>query len=332
MLDIKLFKNLIEIVSPTGREEKVSAIIADACRSYADEIYNDVMGNLIVRKKGDGPKILIAAHMDEIGIMVTFIDDKGFLRFTPVGGLRMHAALLNHFKFENGVCGVMSGEGKADWAYLPWNKCYIDIAARSKEEAEKLVKTGDTAAWVGDLADLNTQFAGKAMDDRAGCYVLIEALRSLKDVQCPNDIYFVFTVQEEVGLRGAMTAGYSIAPDFALAVDVTGVGDTPESYANACKLGGGPTVKLLDGGIVCHRIINNWLSETAKTNNIPFQYEILEGGATDVGTIHTTRSGVVSGGMSVPCRYIHSSIETVDKSDVENCVKLLSACLSTGLK
>jgi len=207
---------------------------------------------------------------------------------------------------------------------------YIDIGATSYEEASKQVSIGDMAVYYSPLSDSNGRYIGGAMDNRAGCALLIQTIKELKD--CQNDAYFVFSVQEEVGLRGAKTSAYAINPDIGIAVDVTSTGDTPKARTMAVELGKGPGIKVKDGSVICHPKVKDMMIERAEDKDIPYQLEVLEWGGTDAGAIHLTREGVPSGAVSVPCRYIHSANEMVDRDDLENGVKLLVAILEKEIE
>lgn len=241
-----LLKRLTECSAPSGRECAVVDILKAESERFADEIYEDALGNLIVHKIGCGKKIMLAAHMDEIGIAVTFVDEKGFLRFSTVGGVYIKRLLNRRVVFANGTVGVI--ETEADNKELKLSKMFIDIGAADKAEAEELVSVGDMAVFDGGYVQHGDFVISKALDNRAGCYALI---RTLQRVEGNNDLYFCFTSQEEVGLRGAKAAAYSIAPEYALAVDVTDTGDTPECEKMAVKLGGGAAVKVMDRSIIC---------------------------------------------------------------------------------
>ena len=278
------------------------------------------MGNLVAHKKGNGKKVMLAAHMDEIGVVVTFIDKNGFLRFSNVGGLYNKELLGRRVTFKNGVTGVIYTESENKDMRI--SKMYIDIGAEGKEDAEKQVSLGDTAVFEGEYHKNGTRIISKALDNRAGCFVLIEAAKKIKT---DNDVYFVFTTQEEVGLRGARTAAYSISPDVALAVDVTDTGDTPECEKMAVKLGGGAAVKVMDRSVICDSDVRTMLVELAKKNKIPYQLEIMTDGGTDAGVIHINRDGVKTGGISIPTRYIHSPSEMADERDINASVELIAA-------
>ncbi len=322
----ELIKRLSEAYGPSGREEQISSLIETEARKTADEVFKDSLGNLIVIKKGksEGKRIMVAAHMDEIGLIITHIDDNGFLRFSGVGIKLPYALLGKRFTFPGGICATVAVEKPEDLKKLQYKKMYLDIGAKNKEEAEQMVRIGDMGVFEGTLIETRDRLSGKALDDRVGCAVLLEVLAEL---QTDNEICFVFTVQEELGLRGARTAAFRLNPDYALAVDVTSVGDTPEANTMAVSLGKGPTVKIKDASIICHPKVKEKMITVAEKNNIPYQLEVLVRGGTDAGSIYLTREGIPAGVMSIPCRYIHTAAEMVDLNDIANSVKFLRALL-----
>lgn len=325
MINKDLLKKLLETFGPSGNEETIREVIREEVKDYVDEIKVDALGNLIAIKKGKGKKIMVASHMDEIGIMVSSIDENGFLRFTNIGGVSPFTSLYQRVFFANGTLGVVGMEKLDEMKDLTLSKMFIDIGANSKEEAMKKINIGDVACFYTPFVQNDDYIMSKALDDRIGCYVSIEALKALKD--CPNEVYFVFTVQEEVGLRGAKTAAYGIDPDMGIALDVTGTGDTPKCRTMEVKMGKGAAIKVKDNSVLAHPQVKNLMIETAKENNIAYQLEILEFGGTDSGAIHLTRSGVPSGVISLPCRYVHSPSEMVSVKDVEGAVELLTKIL-----
>ncbi len=317
-----LVRKLSDAFGVSGNEEEIRAVITEEIKDKVDDIYTDTLGNLIAVKKGTGRKIMLDAHMDEIGVMATFIDDNGFIRFSNLGWVYQYFALGQKVRFKNGTIGSVFYEEKLDdMKNLKLSRMYIDIGAKNKEEAEKKVRIGDTACFVGDAVQTGDMIISKALDNRSGCAVLIKVIQNLPETD--NELYFVFTVQEELGLRGARTAAYQIQPDIAIAIDVTDTGDTPECHPMAVKCGAGPTIKIKDSSLICHPEVKRLLEDAAKEIGIPYQYEVLESGGTDVGAIHTAVGGVPSGAVSIPCRYIHSPVETASLSDMENAVKLL---------
>ncbi len=317
----ELMKRLSECISPSGRENNIREIINNEIKDYVDEIEIDALGNLIAHKIGNGKKIMFASHMDQIGMMVTYIDDKGFLRFSNVGGLDPHILLGQRVIFSDGIEGVISSEKIENYSDLKLNKLYIDIGVLNKEEAEKKVNIGDICVFKTEYYENNNFIMCKASDDRIGCYLLIEAIK--QQVDSNYDIYYVFTVQEEVGLRGAKTSSYHIEPDLAISIDVTSSGDTPKGVKMAVKLGSGTAIKVKDNSLITHPEIKKMLSTIAEKNNIKYQYEILERGGTDSGAIHLNKSGVPSGVISIPTRYIHTGNELINKEDVLESLKLI---------
>ncbi|MCX8132136.1 MAG: M42 family metallopeptidase [Clostridia bacterium] len=310
----------------SGNEEEISEVIKTEIKDKVDEIYSDTLGNLIAVKKGTGKKIMLAAHMDEIGIMATYIDEKGFIRFSNIGWVSPYYSLGQKVRFKNGTTGSVFYEEKIEeMKDLKLSRMYIDIGTSSKDETEKKIRIGDTACFIGDAVNENGKIISKALDNRSGCAVLVETVKNHPETE--NELYFVFTVQEELGLRGARTAAYQIKPDIAIAVDVTLTGDTPETKPMEVKCGRGPAIKIKDSSVICHPEVRRILENSAKKLDIPYQFEILEAGGSDPGAIHLTAGGIPSGAISIPCRYMHSPVEMVSVSDLENAVKLLSQAI-----
>jgi len=316
---IELVKKLTEAWGPSGYEHHVRRIIQEEVKDLADEITVDPLGNLICRVGSGGKKVLVAAHMDEIGVMAMFAEESGYLRFSNIGGLLRDTLRGSRVRFEDGttgVIGVHSGIGEK----LPkLEDFYIDI----DDGQGNSVEAGQPASFWRQMEIRGNRLISKAMDDRIGCVVAIEAMRKLNK-QTPNEVYFVFTVQEEVGLRGARTAGYGVDPDVMIALDVTRTGDEIKGAKMAIKLGEGAAIKIHDPGLVVPPDVIHWMVNRAKTDNIPFQRELLSGGTTDASAVQTARAGVPSGCISIPCRYVHTTSETVDARDVQACIDLLA--------
>ncbi|MCX7607741.1 MAG: M42 family metallopeptidase [Anaerolineales bacterium] len=323
-----LIQKLTETFSPSGYETAIREAIRREVEPLADEIRIDPLGSLIVRKgtkNQNGKRIMIAAHMDEIGLMVTHIDENGFVRFTGIGGIRPQVLTGSRVRFVNGAAGVIGVERLTDLTKAPTlEQCFIDGGATSKKDCP--VKVGDVCGFERPFLDLDKRLVAKAMDDRIGCAVAIEALRALQDT--PHELYFVFTTQEEVGVRGATASAFGVDPDVGLAVDVTATGDTPKSSKMEVSLGKGPAVKVKDAGMLADPRVVDWMIRTAEKAKIPYQREVLEGGSTDARAIQLTRAGVPAGCLSIPCRYVHTPSEMVDYDDVQNAVRLLTALLS----
>ncbi len=317
---MELLKKLTEFDAPSSRERELCEFIAQKSKEMGYDVNYDGLGSVIACKKGNGKKLMIAAHVDEIGVIVNYIDDKGFIRFGAVGGLHIKEMIMRRVKFANGTVGIIASEGNVEKPEI--GKMYIDIGVKSKEDAEKLVSVGDTAVFTGDFAISGDTVISKALDDRAGCYILLKTMEQVKNSE--NDLYFVFTTQEEVGLRGAKTSAFKIMPDYAIAVDVTGTGDTPEAPKMDVRMGEGCAIKVMDRSVMCNPEVVETLRDLAEKNNIPYTNEILTFGGTDAGAMALTGAGVKAGGISVPVRYIHSPSEMASVKDIEACVSLLS--------
>jgi endoglucanase len=323
-----LIQKLTETTSPSGYESAIREVIRSEVEPFADEVRVDALGNLIVRKgeKGrNGRRIMLAAHMDEIGLIATHIDKNGFIRFTSIGFVRPHTLVSGRVRFANGTQGLVGMEADMSTTKLPApSEYFIDVGATSAKDCP--VKIGDVATFQRPFLDLGRRLVAKSMDDRIGCAVLIETLRLLKTT--PHELYFAFTTQEEVGTRGAATSAFGIDPEIGLAVDVTLTGDTPKSKPMAISLGKGPAVKVKDTGMLADPHIVEWMCAAAGKLRIPYQREVLDGGSTDARAIQMVRSGVLAGCLSIPCRYVHTPSEMVDYEDVQNSVKLMVALLS----
>ena len=266
--------------------------------------------------------------MDEIGFIVTFIEDSGFIKVNPVGGINWTAVACGEVLFKNGVRGIITPEGKVSPNDYRNDKFYIDIGAKDKSDAETEIKIGDRCTLAPKITELlNDRVAVSKLDDKIACVVLIQTLIELKNTKTESDLYFVFTVQEEVGLRGARTSAQFIMPDYSIAVDVTGTGDTPECFPMASKLGDGAAIKLMDSSVICHKDMINLLMKTAEENNIKYQSEILMWGGTDTAAMQSAGAGSIAGAISIPSRYIHTGVEMCDMKDVRACVDLLVGTL-----
>jgi len=318
-----LIQKLVETFGPSGYESAVRDLIQTEVANFADEVRTDALGNLIVRKGKqvkDGKRIMLAAHMDEIGLIATHIDEKGFVRFTTIGGIRAHTMFGGRVRFVTGVAGVIGGERLENPEKVHGiDKLFIDVGATSKADCP--VRIGDVAGFDRPFLDLGKRLVAKSMDDRVAVAILIESLRQLK--KSPHELYFVFTTQEEVGVRGAVTAAYGIDPELGIAVDVTLCGDTPKGNKMAVSLGKGPAIKVKDSGMIADPKVVGWMCATAEKAAIPYQLEVLEGGSTDARAMQISRAGVPAGCLSVPCRYVHSPSEMVDFEDVQYSVALL---------
>lgn len=327
-----LIKTLVESTGPSGYETQVRDVIRTEVESRAHELRVDALGNLIATQgepAENGKKIMLAAHMDEIGIIATHVDENGFIRFTTIGGVNLRTCVGGRVRFLDGTIGVIGHEYIKDRSKLPTiEQMYVDVGAKNRASCP--VKVADTAAFERPFLDLGDRLVSKAMDDRIGAAVLIETLRQLKN--SPHQVFYVFSVQEEVGLRGATTAAYGINPDIGIALDVTLSGDTPKGIKMDVGLGKGPAIKVRDSGMFSDPQVVDWMVKTAERNKLPYQLEVLEGGTTDARAIQLSRAGVPSGCISIPCRYVHAPSEMVDLNDVQNAVKLLVALLQKPIQ
>lgn len=316
-----LLKDLVKPLGVSGREDGIRAVIEEKIAPYVDEVYTDALGNLIAHKKGapGAKKLMLAAHMDEIGFFVTDVDDAGRVYFSNAGGIRYEAAAYSEVIFENGTRGILVANDDAKTPAA--DNCYVDIGAKSRREAERRVKTGDTFAVVSNLRRVSGgRVVGRPIDDRVGCAVLIEAASRVKESK--YDVYYVFTVQEEVGCRGSKTASYAIMPDVAVAVDITKTGDVPGAAKMAVKLGGGAAIKIKDRSVICSPALVDEMISTCKANDIKYQLEILTQGGTDTSQMQSAGAGCSAGCISIPTRYAHTPLEMIDMSDVEACTAL----------
>ncbi|GAA5818623.1 MAG: M42 family metallopeptidase [Methanobrevibacter sp. CfCl-M3] len=333
---MELMKKLSLAPGISGFEGEITNIIRDELNDHTDSIEEDLLGNIIAVKKGkSSTKVMLAAHMDEIGLMVRYIDEKGFILFTKIGGIN-DQMLMNQTVIVHGTKGdivgvigskpphVMKPEEKKK--ITDYEKMFIDIGAFSKEEAEELVSVGDPITFKADFEEFpNDLFMGKALDNRIGCYVMIE---TLKRINTKSTVYGVGTVQEEVGLKGAKTSAFKINPDLAFALDVTISGDHPGIGKKDAPvvIGKGPAIVLVDAsgrGIIVTEKIKKILTEAGERGNIDYQLEVSDGGTTDGTAIHLTKEGIPTGVISVPTRYIHTTVSVASMKDVEKTIELL---------
>ncbi|MDD1694340.1 MAG: M42 family metallopeptidase [Methanoregula sp.] len=336
----ELLRKLSNAHGVSGSEGSVFSIVKKELKGYVDEIREDPMGNLIAIKKGGKFKVMLAAHMDEIGLMVKYVDEKGFLRFVALGGwydpvLFTQRVVLHSTK--GPVYGVIGGKpvhmmnDEERKRGVKIDDMFIDVGATNRQEVEVLgVDVGTPVTIDREFANLaNGRITGKAFDNRAGVAMLIKAMQQVKS---PLTIYAVFTVQEEVGLKGARTSAYALDPDCAIATDVTIPGDHPgiEMKDAPVEMGKGPVVTIVDSsgrGLIASRKVVSWLKEAADSESIPLQLEVGSGGTTDATAIHLTKGGIPSTTVSIPTRYIHSPVEVLDIRDLEAAVQLLVAAL-----
>lgn len=336
---LTMLKDLTDANGIPGNEREVREVFEKYITPFADEVTTDNLGSSIAKKVGDekGPKIMVAGHLDEIGFMVTRIDDKGFVYFQTVGGWWNQVMLAQRVTImgsEGNVTGVIGSKPPHVLSAEARNKPYqikdmfIDIGASSKEEAEGFgVSPGDSVVPYFEFTQMKNEkmLLAKAWDNRIGLAIAIEVLKQLKDVDHPNVVYGVGTVQEEVGLRGARTSAHKIKPDIGFGVDVGIAGDTPgiRPHEADSKLGDGPQIVLYDASMVSHKGLRELVLSTADEKEIPYQYTSIAGGGTDSGAIHLTANGVPSLSITVASRYIHSHAAMLHRDDFENAVKLI---------
>ena len=320
---IETIRKLVEAYGPSGHEDQIRSIILNEIGDLADEVIVDPMGSVIAYKNSgedDAPVVMLSAHMDEIGVMITHVDEDGFLRFTNIGGLATNTLHGNRVRFEDGTVGVIGVEAEVKSSSAPEMKqLFIDVSDSDGKEARFSV--GDAAGFARDLEVRGDRLIAKSMDDRIGCAIQIEVMRRLES--SPNTVAFVFSVQEEVGLRGARTAAYAVDPDIGIALDVTRTGCTPRGVKMEVELGKGPAIKIKDSGMLAAPEVIEVMEQAAERAGISTQREVLEAGSTDAAAMQLVRAGIRSGCLSIPCRYIHTTSETVDVNDVENAVRLL---------
>ncbi len=318
-----LIKKLAEAWGPSGYEHQVRDLIRAEVEPLADEVRVDPLGNLVCRL-GEGPlRVMIAAHMDEIGVIVSHLDRQGYARFANLGGVLPATLLGARVRFENGAIAAVGVEHQfSKRGDLPGlDGFFLDLPESSG------VQPGDPGAFVGDVLWQGDRVIGKSLDDRLGCAIQIETLRRLRAQGTPHTLYFVFTVQEEIGSRGAMTGAFGVEPDFGIAIDVTPTGDVPKPSPSPVRLGAGPAIKARDTG----HIVPNWVKDLmiarAEEADIPYQIDVLQVGTTDAATMQLVRSGVPSGAVSIPTRHVHTRSETALRSDIAASIDLLVAVL-----
>jgi len=319
----ELIKQLTAVYGPSGSEGSVADLIESLVKDHVDSIRRDALGNLICERKGNGKKrLMLAAHMDHIGLIVTHAEKEGFLRVSAVGGISINHSRARRVKFQNGVEGVLYEQALKENEKSALTTLYIDIGAKDAGEALSMVEIGDVAVYAEAAFDVGkSRIASPAIDDRAACALLIELLKNLPADSC--DIIAVFTTQEEVGVRGATVSAFSVAPDEGIALDVTVAGDIPELKLNAVKLGEGPAVKIKDARSISNPEVVRRMLAAARAAGVACQREVLPYGGTDAGAMQLSRGGMPVGTLSIPCRYVHSACETIDLGDMDGALKLL---------
>lgn len=339
-MNTKLLAKICKTPGAPGFEQLVRELVIKEVKPLVDEIEIDNLGNVYAIKRGTGDKkVMIGAHMDEIGFIITHIDDKGFLRFHTLGGfdpktLTSQRVIIHGKKDVIGVMAskpihVMSPEERTK---MPKTTDYFIDTGLSKKEVEKLIFIGDPVTRERELIEMGNCVNSKSLDNRLAVFMLIETFRKLKDKKVPYDVYGVFTVQEEVGIRGANVSSLKINPDFGFGLDTTIAFDTPGAPAHEqiTRLGDGTAIKIMDASTICDYRMVAFMKETAKKNKIKWQPEILTAGGTDTAGIQRmTEGGSISGAVSIPTRHIHQSVEMANKDDIQGGIDLLTACLKS---
>lgn len=324
---MELLKKLLAPIGPSGLEGPVAAAITEEIKDCVDELHTDALGNLIAVKRGVGEnpkKVMFSAHMDHIGFIVTGIEKEGYLRVSPVGGVGMAVSRTRHVVFTNGVHGVVVKE-PTDGPDM-FKDLFIDIGAEDKADAESMVSVGDVAVYSGDVFQLGAnRVASPAMDDRCACALLVKLLQTLGETK--DTVIAVFSVQEEVGCRGARVASFAMEPDIGIALDVTGWGDTPGTKQPEIKLGAGIAVKIMDRGSISNPALREELLACGEKAGVKTQREVLPYGGTDASAMQTSRGGIPVCTISIPCRYVHSACEVIDMRDMDAGLKLLQEYL-----
>ncbi|RDU36243.1 peptidase M28 [Neobacillus piezotolerans] len=336
---LQMLKALTDANGIPGNEREVREVMKEYITPYADEVTTDGLGSLIAKKTGKegGPKIMVAGHLDEVGFMVTQIDEKGFIRFQPVGGwwnqvmLAQRVTIVTRKGDVTGVIGskpphILTAEARKKPVEI--KDMFIDIGATSRDEASEWgVRPGDMIVPYFEFTVMKNEkmLLAKAWDNRIGCAIAIDVLKQLKGEDHPNVVYGVGTIQEEVGLRGARTAAAKIQPDIGFGVDVGIAGDTPGVTEKEAlgKMGNGPQIILYDASMVSHKGLRDFITDTADELNIPYQFDTVPGGGTDAGAIHMSHNGVPSLAITIATRYIHSHAAMLHRDDYENSVKLI---------
>lgn len=335
----QLLLKLCDAFGVSGNEDEAGRIIADEIKDFVDEIYSDPIGNVIAFKKSrinkhdadthdaSNHKIMLFAHMDEQGLLATFIDEKGFVRFSPLGDFTEAGILGARVKFSNGVHGIIECDGaNSDTKSIKMSQLFVDIGASSKEQAMQAIKIGDVACFDNASFGMQNRVFAKALDNRTGCAVLVETAKKLKDNK--SDVYFVFTSQEKIGQRGAKPAAYYVNPDIAIMIDIASANDAGGSSASAIKCGRGPVVRIKDKSCIYHPDVRRRIEETAKHLNISIQYEVNEKEVSDAGIVCQQAGAIACGAILVPVRYCSRPVGMVDINDIEDTVKIITKFLS----
>lgn len=322
---MELLKKLTDINSPSGNEEKIRDFIINEISKYANECKVDLTGNIIVHKKGNGKKLVLTAHMDEVGFISMIIDESGYVRPRKIGNVNLLTLHNTKVIFDNSAIGIINlKSGKTIEKEGKITDFYIDVLDKCKVKG---LNSYDTATFISDYYENNEFISSKTLGSRSGCYTLINLIKEIN--KSSFDLYFVFSVQGEIGFHCLKTAIYSIQPDFAINLDSVNCDDFNKEN-NKLKLAGGPIIKIMDKDIICNPVIRNALSEKAKKQNINVQYEISDKAKSDTGSISTSGTGVITGAICIPCRNLHCPNEIISKSDLSDTVKILKSICEEG--
>lgn len=340
-MNFNILKQLSELNAISSFEGEISKFLADELKDNTTKITYDNLGSFIAIKenKKNNLKIMLAMHMDEVGFIVKKIDEQGYLYLQPVGNIwshlltnKLYNVITKDKKIYEGIIGSCASHGltiEQKQKVLPIEKLYLDLGVYNKQEVEKMgIQVGDMVVAVSECKKMNNLdfIKGKALDNRISLAIGIEVMKKINK-NCLNNVYFTGTVQEEVGLRGARTSTYTIAPDIAIAIDTTVAGDTPLDN-NICKLGEGVAISMIDSNSLAHRGLLKYIEDLAKRKNIKFQYSVFKGGGTDSGNIHKSLDGIVNLTLSIPIRYMHSSNSIINEKDVDACIELLVSIIN----
>lgn len=325
-----LIRRLVEAYGPSGREDEVRGLILSEVETRVASVETSPLGSLhAILNPGGGTKVMIAAHMDEIGVIVSHVDARGFARFQPVGCLNPKACLGHQVRFPSGILGVIGAERPPSVDRpLQLEKMFIDLGASSPDECP--VRIGDIGVIDSPFLELGDRLVSKSMDGRIGVAILIEAIGRLGST--PHELQFAFTVQGEILSVGAHTSAFSLDPDLAIVVDITSTGDTPRGTKSPIKLGNGPAIILRDKEAISDPRLVQFMVASADAAKIPYQLDVAQRSATDTRAIQPARAGIPTAGLTIPCRYAHTPSEMIDLKDVEHAVGLLLAILSAPIE
>ncbi len=326
----ELLAELTAAYGPSGREDGVRKLLAGLAKPFADEIRTDAMGNLICRRKGNGPRVLVAAPMDTPALMVTGLDDKGFARVNAIGSLCAPVLAGAQVRFENGLQALVCAPEEADFGKLKPEELFLDLGVSKKAEAEKLVRPGDIAVLAAGPLRLGQTRVATPFANRAACAALLLAMEKLVSDNPASELCFVFTAQNEVGCRGIGPAVFALEPDAALLCEAAGSFDSASAGHSVCALGKGPALKLMGAGFIAHPDVAARLRKLAKAKKIALQTEVARSTRTGASVVQESRSGVPCGGVAIPCRGNDNARSVVDLADLQSAADLIAAYCENG--